>query len=132
MKKRRIIYVDASTVDGESKISLYDTENNLTNILQLIDISNNNIAETYAVLYAILYVVKNDYSHCHILSDNLPATQNKKILELAKQKGVSLSWIPREINVVADKITKLEPTVKQKEWHILNLFYEILFKGDKN
>jgi len=132
MKKRRIIYVDASTVDGESKISLYDTENNLTNILQLIDISNNNIAETYAVLYAILYVVKNDYSHCHILSDNLPSTQNKKITELAKQKGVSLSWIPREINVVADKITKLEPTVKQKEWHILNLFYEMLFINTKN
>ena len=126
-KKRRIIYVDATTKDGNSKISLYDTGNNLTHILDLIDISNTNIAEAYAVLNAILYVVKNDYSHCCILSDNKGVANNQKILVLCKEKAISLHWIPREINVVADKILKLEPTAKVQDWHTLNLFYGLVF-----
>ena len=71
MKKRRIIYVDASTINSESKVSIYDTENNLTHTLDLINISNNNLAEKYAVLNAILYIVKNNFTNAHILSDNL-------------------------------------------------------------
>jgi hypothetical protein len=58
---------------------------------------------------------------CDILCDNLHATQNKKI---------AISWIPREINVIADKIVKLEPTVKIKRWYILDLFYKMLLKSN--
>ena len=128
MKKRRIIYVDASTINSESKVSIYDTENNLTHTLDLINISNNNLAEKYAVLNAILYIVKNNFTNAHILSDNLAATQDKKVVELAKEEGISISWIPREINVIADKITKLEATQKEKDWNILNCFYRNIFK----
>jgi ribonuclease HI len=127
MKKRRILYVDATITGNITKISLYDSENNLTNILELIEIKDNNIAELYAVLYAILYVIKNNLSNCHILSDNSQAVQNKEIIKLCKSNKIGLSWIPREINVVADRVVKLEPTVKIKEWYILNFFYEILF-----
>jgi len=127
MKKRRIIYVDATVMDDITKISLYDKENNLTNILELIDVKDNNIAERYALLYAILYSVKNNLANCHILSDNLQATQNKKIVEFCKNRKIAVSWIPREINIIADKIVKLEPTVKDKEWYILKLFYEMIF-----
>lgn len=77
MKKRRILYVDATITGNITKISLYDSENNLTNILELIEIKDNNIAELYAVLYAILYVIKNNLSNCHILSDNSQAVQNR-------------------------------------------------------
>jgi len=143
MKKRRIIYVDASTINSESKVSIYDTENNLTHTLDLINISNNNLAEKYAVLNAILYIVKNNFTNAHILSDNLAAnnftnahilsdnlaaTQDKKVVELAKEEGISISWIPREINVIADKMTKLEATQKEKDWNILNCFYRNIFK----
>jgi len=127
MKKRRILYVDATVMDDITKISLYDKENNLTNILELIDVKDNNIAERYALLYAILYSVKNNLANCHILSDNLQATQNKKIVEFCKNRKIAVSWIPREINIIADKIVKLEPTVKDKEWYILKLFYEMIF-----
>lgn len=128
MKKRRIIYVDASTANEESKISLYDTGNNATYILDLVDIKSNNIAEMYAVLYAISYVIKNDLKQCHILCDNLAAAQSNKLQDLAKDNNISVSWIPREINVVADKITKLDATQKDKEWKILNLLYQLVFK----
>ena len=127
MKKRRILYVDATVMDDITKISLYDKENNLTNILELIDVKDNNIAERYAILYAILYSVKNNLANCHILSDNLQATQNKQIVEFCKNRKIALSWIPREINIIADKVVKLKPTVKAKEWYILKLFYEMIF-----
>ena len=124
--ERRILYVDATLQDNVTKISLYDRKNNLTNILELLDVTSSAEAEQYALVYAILYVVKNNYKRCHILCDNLSATQNKKILELAKKNKISISWIPREINIIADKIVKLEPTVKVKEWYVLKLFFEIL------
>lgn len=128
MKKRRIIYVDASTIDQESKISIYDTGNNLTHTLELVNVTNNNLAEKYAVLNAILYVVKNSFKDVHILSDNLASTQDKKIQALIKEEKISISWIPREINVIADKMTKLEATQKEKDWNLLNFFFNQLYK----
>ncbi len=130
--KKRIIYVDATIKDEKSKISLYDTENNLTNILELKNITDINQAELYGVLYAILYVVKNNYSSCHILGDNKGSVENKIIQKLAKENKLSISWIPREINVIADKILKLEPTVKVKEWYILNMFYKLIINSNNN
>ena len=128
MKKRRIIYVDASTVNQESKVSIYDTGINLTHTLNLIDITNNNIAEKYAVINAILYIIKRDIQNAHILTDNLAASQDKKIIELIKDENITISWIPREINVVADKITKLDATQKEEDFNTLNFFVKNLFK----
>lgn len=132
MKKRRIIYVDASTINQESKISVYDTGNNLTHVLDLIDITNNNIAEKYAVLNAILYIVKSNIKNAHILTDNLAASQDKYIAELLKDENISISWIPREINIIADKIAKLDATQKEKDWNILNFFYKNVMKKNNN
>lgn len=127
MKVRRIIYVDATTANQESKVSIYDTGNNLTHVLDLIDVDNNNIAEKYAVLNAILYIIKSDIKNAHILTDNLAASQDNKIQAITKEEKISISWIPREINVVADKITKLDSTQKEKDWNILNFFYKKIF-----
>jgi hypothetical protein len=127
-KKRRILFVDATVQDNITKISLYDPQNNLTNILELVDIKDNNIAEQYAVLYAILYVIKNNYANCHILSDNLQTTKQKNIIEFCQKKKIALSWIPREINQVADRTADLKPTVKIKEWYILQTIYELIIK----
>ena len=126
MKKRRILYVDATVMDDITKISLYDPQNNLTNILELVNIKDNNIAEQYAVVYAMIYVIKNNYANCHILSDNLQTTKRKDIMEFCQKKKIALSWIPREINQIADKTAKLKPTVKIKEWYILDLFYNLI------
>lgn len=49
--KRRVIYVDAGQNENkEFQIALYDPEINLTSIIKLINIDNNNIAEQYAVV----------------------------------------------------------------------------------
>ena len=45
-----------------------------------------------------------------------------KIIALAKNNKTSISWIPREINVTANKIVKIQ------EWYILDLFYKMLLK----
>jgi hypothetical protein len=45
---------------------------------------------------------------------------------LSKDYNIGISWIPREANIVADKISKLEPTLKEKEWNLLKLFVDLV------
>ncbi|MFA7083199.1 MAG: hypothetical protein WC141_01565 [Arcobacteraceae bacterium] len=126
--KRRMLYVDATGYkdNTEFKISLYDPEINLTNILALKDISTSNEAEKYAILYGILYSVKSNLKSVHILCDNQNATESKELRELAAYASIRILWIPRELNTIADKIAKLEPTVKEKEWYLLHFIYKNL------
>ena len=69
--KRRIIYVDAGqNKNKEFQIALFDPEINLTSIVKLLNIDNNNIAEKYAVVNAITYI-KIDWSGLNVYSINL-------------------------------------------------------------
>jgi len=125
---KRILYIDATGLNNNTqfKISLYDPEINLTNILELKDVGTSNVAEKYAVLYAILYSVKSNLKNVCILCDNQNAVADKKLQELASKKSFRISWIPREINKIADKIAKLDPTVKEKEWYLLDYIYKVM------
>lgn len=131
---RRLIYVDASGLENNSifKISLYDKEKNATHVLQLKDVVHNNEAEQYAIFYAILYCKKHDHQRCHILCDNQSAVNSKTVQFLSKDYNIGVSWIPREANIVADKISKLEPTLKEKEWNLLKLFVDLIKKQCHN
>ena len=131
MKKRRIIYVDASTTKKKSKISLYDTKNKRKKVLELKSVSNNNTAEKYAVLYAISYIKQNGYKNCHILSDNTSAVDNKKLLKLAYKNKITISWVPREANTIADKLSRSKVNQKTKEVNGLRFLYQLVFKKDK-
>ncbi len=134
VKKRRLIYVDASGKDDNTQftISMYDPDRNATHILALKDISDNNIAEGLAVFYAIFYIKKHNYSNCHILCDNQSAVHEKYIVWLCKKYKIGISWIPREANIVADKVAKLEPTLKEKDWHTLKLFVDLVMEKDSS
>lgn len=125
---KRILYIDASGYNNNTqfKISLYDPAINLTNILALNDINTSNVAEKYAILYSIFYCVKNNLKNVYILCDNQSAVDNKKLQELASLKSIKLLWIPREINTIADRVSKLEPTVKEKEWFLLDYLYKCM------
>jgi len=126
---RYIIYVDASGIQNntEFKISLYDKQTNATLILALgEDIQDSTSAESYAIIYAIMYVNKHSISNAMILCDNKSAVNNKTIQNIAKLFHISLLWIPREINIVADRISKLEPTQKDKELYLLEMFVKTI------
>ena len=127
-RSRRLIYVDASGVENNTifQISLYDKDNNATSILKLDEVENSSEAEQYAIFYALLYIKKYNYVGCHILCDNQSAVNSKIVQILSKEYSIGVSWIPREANVIADKIAKLEPTVKESEWNILKLFVELI------
>jgi len=125
---RRIIYVDAMIKDEHAKISLYDTVNNLTHILALQGaVTGSSAAERYAVVYAVMYAARHHYAHCHILNDNFGVVNEEVVKKFAHTEHVGLSWIPREINVVADRIVKLEPTVKDEEWFLLDMLMRRLY-----
>ncbi|MBN2824897.1 MAG: hypothetical protein JXQ76_06205 [Campylobacterales bacterium] len=135
-KNRRIIYVDASfdNETKEAKIGLYDKENNKLDRLLIKKANSSNEAEKYAILYACLYVKKKGITDrkIHILNDNYAATQDEQILKVCQYLQVGISWIPREINEVADKGSKLEVNVKEKESNLLELFYDILINDALN
>lgn len=127
---RRIIYVDAGSTNSDNyTISLYDKESNATQIMELTDIKNNTDAEKYAVYQAILYIVKKEFQCCMILSDNQSAVNDKGLQSLINELGIKISWIPREINTVADKTCKLEPTLKEEDFHVLKLFVKLSQKA---
>ena len=127
---RRIIYVDASYnhETKESKISLYDKEIGKLDTLTLNKPSNSGEAEKAAVLYACIYKIKKDLNNqkIHILNDNTSAVNDKNILIICKYFNVNVSWIPREVNIIADKGTKLETNINQEESRIVEMLYDIL------
>jgi len=128
--QRRIIYVDASynSETEESKISLYDKEINKLDTLILTHPVNSSEAEKSAILYACLYSKKRAIKDrkIHILNDNFNATKDDKILKICKYFGVNVSWIPREINAIADNGTKLNVNIGDQESNLLELFYDLM------
>ena len=128
--KREIIYVDAGSTNSDNfRICLYHMNNDDIHIMELEDIENNSEAEKYAIYYALLYIKKNNYNNCMILSDNQSAIKDNTLLALSKDLHIQLSWIPREINKIADENCKLPPTLDNGEFNILNLFIELSQKA---
>jgi len=127
---RRILYVDASfnNETKESKISLYDQKIDRVDTLLVKNLKNSSEAEKSAILYACLYSKKLDIlnKRIHILNDNYNATKDDKILFICQYFNITISWIPREINLVADNGTKLEVNIKLEDSNILELFYDII------
>ncbi len=125
--KRQVIYVDITGENGNEvfKLGLYDPDNNRTLVMDLKDMSNNTEAEKYGIYYAMFYIEKHGFTNTIVLCDNQSAVNDKTIQSLAKFLKIKISWIPREINTVADKICKLEPTLKETDWNMLELFIKL-------
>jgi ribonuclease HI len=121
VNKRRVIYVDITGEENNTqfKLGLYDPEVNRVEILQLKEMSHNTEAEKYAIFYAMLYIKKHDLSNTIVLCDNKSAVNDKMVQSLAQFLKINISWIPREINTVADKVCKLETNLKDIDWNLL-------------
>ena len=130
MNERRIIYVDAGSTNSDNfKISLYDKTSNATHIMDLSEIENNTVAEKYAIYYAVLYIVQNDFSNTMILCDNKAAAEDNIIKALIQDLGIQTHWIPREINSIADKTCKRDSTLKEGDFNTLKLFVALSKKA---
>ena len=130
---RRIIYVDASFNKDtkESKICLYDVDENKMDTLTTKIPTSSSFAERYAIVYACLYVKKINIldKKVHILNDNYSATTHTKIKELCSILNISISWIPREINQIADEGTQNNCNVDIEDSNICDLFYELMIEN---
>jgi ribonuclease HI len=128
--ERKIIYSDASTSkEFGYKIGLYDPAKNKTKTLEIEEGTDTNIAEQYGVIYAILYCVKHNYKKAYILTDNKSAVENAQLIKLANEANCTISWIPREINEEADKISKSKPNQKMKDWYLLDYLFKLHVKS---
>jgi len=143
MTSRKIIYVDAAYQNTVSSVSLYETEisneivtkvnNSEFSICKTeigygivtkvnnseFNIKDNNQAESLAVFQAILYIKKQGYKKAIILCDN----ENVAKKYANHEKGIRVVWIPREINIVADKLTKLENNTSEKDINLLKYLF---------
>jgi hypothetical protein len=132
---RRIIYVDASfnNETKESKICLYDVDIDKINTLSTNIPTSSSFAERYAIMYACLYAKKFNLldKKVHILNDNYSATIHTKIKELCFNLNISLSWIPREINKIADQGTQYNCNISIEDANIYDLFYELIIDNNK-
>ena len=131
---RRIIYVDASfsSETKESKICLYDVDENKIDTLISKMPTSSSFAERYAIVYACLYAKKLDLldKKIHILNDNFSATTHTKIKELCSILNISISRIPREINQIADNGTQNNCNVDIEDSNICDLFYELMIENN--
>lgn len=131
---RRIIYVDASfnSETKESKVCLYDLDENKIDTLITKMPTSSAYAERYAIVYACLYAKKLDLldKKVHILNDNYSATTHTKIKDLCSILNISMSWIPREINQIADNGTRTTCNIDVKDTNICDLFYELMIVND--
>lgn len=127
-ERRRIIYVDTGQNENkEFQIALFDSEINLTSIVKLLNVDNNNIAEKYTVVNAIMYIKSKDIERAVILSDNEYSVKDSKVIKLCEKYKIKITWIPREINVVADKVAKLQPTKKDDTFYTIDFVYDLIF-----
>ena len=132
MADRKLIYVDASRVQDSNgtvyKIGLYDKSNNVSLGLRLKEEEVSNVAgaEKIAILYAFLYIIQKDIQNAHILSDNQPAVSDSKFQLLLKHYSISVSWIPREANMVADRLTKLDIAYKQEDVNLIHMLNDLI------
>ncbi len=132
-EKRRVIYVDAGHNDNkEFQIALFDPEINLTSIIKLNGINNNNIAEKYAVVNAITYIKSKELTKTVILSDNEAAVRDPNILKLCEKYKIKITWIPREINTVADKVAMLKQKKKDDTFYTIDFIYDLIFPDIEN
>lgn len=131
---RRILYVDASFSNQtkESKICLYDVDENRIDTLITKLPTSSSFSERYAIVYGCLYSKKLNISDkkIHILCDNYGATVHAKIKELCSILNISISWIPREINTIADKGTQDSCNIQNEDVHVCDLFYELMIEKD--
>ena len=90
-----------------------------------------NIAEKYAVVNAITYIKTKDIKRAVILSDNQAAVEDQNILKTCEKNKIKLTWIPREINVIADKVAKLQPTKKDDTFYTIDFIYDLIFNKEE-
>lgn len=117
---KHILFVDASYhPDGSYHVSLYDTVSNGSEVLKFCTLKNIQEAEKYGILNAIIYTAKHKLEKVVICCDNENSTKDSKLNSLANKLNARIIWVPREINKVADKIAKLEPTTKNSDKNLL-------------
>ncbi|MFT6836145.1 MAG: hypothetical protein ACJA0H_002191 [Francisellaceae bacterium] len=117
---RSIIYTDASISPEKSQIAMYCAKTNVTHTLKVMGENTINDLEKISIMYAMEYALNNSISNPHILNDNLNSCN--RVEKIAKHIGITVSWIPREINRIADKASRNEPNQPDITKDSLQLF----------
>lgn len=124
--EKRLIFTDAGLKDGKYQIAMYDKSIGKTETILLEGVSNNNEAEYYSILNALIYCVSNKLERVVILNDNESSCNNKSLVNFSSNNNIRIHWIPRELNTIADKTTKYTPSKKEEEFIKLKIYKSLL------
>lgn len=130
MKKRKLIYTDASYYKDKTTIALYDKHINRGFVLKVnnkkFKIKSNYDSEMLAVIHAVIYVQKKNYKKYYILTDSKAVADSKTALKLKERFGVNISWLPREANEIADQLSRLKKNTSRENINLLRFVYELI------
>ena len=126
-----LITFDASIKGNSVGIGIYDKNNNDSFSFKIkINISNSLHAERIALIQTLKYLQARNIKKAHLFTDNsyLAREGISKILidkYIGDNSYITLSWLPRELNQIADKFSKkahkVKPIIKTETGIITNI-----------
>lgn len=127
-KKKNIFYVDASKVSlnyGVFTIALVSNSLKCIQVKRLpMGINCSNEAEAIALLFAIDFLHKKNFKNAWINSDSLRVVNNYGIKLYAKERGIIIYWVPREMNKNADKYSR-QKTNENIQWETVKKYRKV-------
>lgn len=122
MKKFAHICLDASiTEDGTLGVGLFDITNNKKIALTYKTKPSRDafVGETMALICAMEYAYERGCKKVHFFTDNKrlgDSEINPRFLERFPFESVQISWIPRDLNKEADKMSKAGRNPNSGHW----------------
>jgi len=110
------ICFDASVHEGFVGIGIYnfDTQEEIIHRYKANDMDSTT-AETMALVKTLHYMKERNITKAHLFTDNQAVAKKGISNKLSKNISASLTWIPREFNVDADRLSKRAHLLKGVE-----------------
>lgn len=121
MKKTPKIFFDASLKNNIVGIGIHDfISNKQISLSKSFSSKSTTEAENLAFQKAISFALKiYSVSEIHFFTDNKNLFDSFKTKVINSTK-INLFWIPRELNSIADKFSKIKPSLKQQKQPLTN------------
>ena len=122
MKNFAHICIDASiTKEGVLGVGIFDITNNQRIALTYTTKPSRDayVGESMALICAMEYAYKNGFEKVHFFTDNKRLGDeeiNPRFLEKFPFKQAKISWIPRDLNKEADKMSKAGRNPNSGHW----------------
>lgn len=104
--KKTIIYIDGSTNYVNAGYGIYIPSLSVGINGHVKGRWESYEIESIAMAKAFEYIEANNLTNCVVMTDNLSCSKDESFESIQKSREVAITWIPREINTIADYLAK--------------------------